>query len=285
MSFLLAISLALGASVCYGVSNFIGPLLVRQHTLVSVLVIGQLAALAGCAIYLAASRGAALPADDVGYAVLAGTGNACGLIWFYKATQLGPISVVAPIGATGAIVPVVWGLATGDALRATQVVGMALALAGAAAAARRPAQPAGDPATDYPDPVASAWWAAASAVAFGVFLTALPAASAHGRAWALFDARVALVAGVALWAGRRLREVSFSRTSRPMVLPGLLLLAGTLLYTVAADHGELSLVSVLGSLFPVVTVGLGVTLLQERLSGSQLAGVTAALSGIILISL
>jgi len=94
-----------------------------------------------------------------------------------------------------------------------------------------------------------------------LFLTALPAASSHGRAWALFDARMALVVGVGLWAGRRLLDVRIGLDSRPLVVPGLLLLAGTLLYTVAADHGELSLVSVLGSLFPVVTVGLGVTLL------------------------
>jgi drug/metabolite transporter (DMT)-like permease len=40
---------------------------------------------------------------------------------------------------------------------------------------------------------------------------------------------------------------------------------------------------VLGSLFPVVTVGLGVAVLQERLSQAQLAGVVAALTGIVLI--
>ena len=42
-----------------------------------------------------------------------------------------------------------------------------------------------------------------------------------------------------------------------LAIPGLLLVAGTLLYTVAADHGQLSIVSVLGSLFPVFTVGAG----------------------------
>jgi EamA domain-containing membrane protein RarD len=36
-------------------------------------------------------------------------------------------------------------------------------------------------------------------------------------------------------------------------------------------------------LFPVVTVGLGVAVLQERLSQVQLVGVVAALSGILLI--
>ncbi len=69
-----------------------------------------------------------------------------------------------------------------------------------------------------------------------------------------------------------------------MAVPGLLLVSGTVLYIAAAGHGQLSLVSVLGSLFPVVTVGLGVVLLGERLSGVQAVGVTATLAGVVLIA-
>ncbi len=83
----------------------------------------------------------------------------------------------------------------------------------------------------YPDPRASVIWAPASAVAFGVFLTALPKASKDGRAWALFDARVALVALVGLWAGRRIGGLRATRDLPLMAVPGLLLVAGTLLYT------------------------------------------------------
>ncbi len=43
--------------------------------------------------------------------------------------------------------------------------------------------------------------------------------------------------------------------------------------------------SVLGSLFPVVTVGLGVALLGERLSRVQAIGVAATLLGVALIAL
>jgi drug/metabolite transporter (DMT)-like permease len=281
---MLAIALALGSSACYGVSNFLGPQLARRHTLVSVLMLSQLAALAASTVYLLASGGRALPSSDMWLALLAGAGNAGGLIGFYVAAELAPLSVVAPIGAVGAIVPVVWGLTSGESLKLTQAAGLVLAMGGAALAARRP-QPTADQIRRYPDPRAGAIWAAGSAVAFGVFLTALPAASAHGQAWALFDARVGVVLLTGLWAGRRLRAIRVSSRSPLLTIPGLLLICGTLLYTTATVHGELSLVSVLGSLFPVVTVGLGVAVLQERLSQTQLVGVFAALAGIVLIGI
>ena len=278
----LAIALALGSSACYGLSNFLGPQLARRHTLASVLMLSQVAALAASALYLAASGGRALPSSDMWLAFLAGAGNAGGLIGFYVAAELAPLSVVAPIGAVGAIVPVIWGLTTGDSLKLTQVAGLVLAMGGAALAARRPL-PTASQIRRYPNLRSGAIWAAGSAVAFGVFLTALPAASAHGQAWALFDARVGVVLLIGLWAGRKLRAIRISGRSVLLTVPGLLLITGTLLYTTATAHGELSLMSVLGSLFPVVTVGLGVTVLQERLSQTQMVGVVAALSGIVLI--
>ena len=191
--------------------------------------------------------------------------------------------MAAPIGATGAIVPVVWGLASGDQLRWTQALGMVLAMGGAALAARRTAEGEGA-ARVYPDPRASVLYAVCSAVAFGVFLTALPKASADGHAWALLDARIMLVALVAIWAGRRLAGIRVERNWPLLALPGLLLVLGTLLYITAADHGQLSLVSVLGSLFPIFTVGLAAVVLGERLSPLQAVGVTAALAGIVLIA-
>lgn len=248
----------------------------------TVLMCSQVAALGAATLYLMANGGPALPSSDVWLALLAGAGNAGGLIGFYVAAELAPLSIVAPIGAVGAVVPVMWGVGSGDSLRVAQIVGLVLAMGGAALVARRPGQ-TGEQVRRYPDPRRGAIWAAGSSVAFGVFLTALPAASAHGQAWALFDARVGVVVLTGLWAGRRLRVMRLSPRSVLLTVPGLLLITGTVLYTTAAAHGELSLVSVLGSLFPVVTVGLGVAVLREKLSQAQLVGVVAALSGIVLI--
>ena len=46
----------------------------------------------------------------------------------------------------------------------------------------------------------------------------------------------------------------------------------------------ISIVSVLGSLFPVFTVGLSVGLLDDRLSPAQAAGMVASFTGIALIA-
>jgi drug/metabolite transporter (DMT)-like permease len=335
----LAIVLALGSSACYGVSNFLGPQLARRYTLISALLLSQTAALIACALYVIFGASRSFPASGMWLALLAGIGNAGGLIGFYKAAELGPLSVVAPIGAVGAVIPVVWGLTSGgESLKLTQAVGLVFALGGAVLAARGtppiPEQVLDDPILTgsstprdgelsagvalavahaahstaatvseparladavgpelrhpeprHQDPRASALWASASAVAFGVFLTALPKAAAHGRAWALFDARLVMVMLIILWAGRGLRTIKLERGIAILAVPGLLLLTGTLLYTAAAARGELSLVSVLGSLFPIFTVGLGVALLHERLSRTQTVGVLAALGGVVLIAL
>lgn len=280
---MLAVSLALGCSVCYGVSNFLGPQLAKRQNIVAVLVLSQVAALVACLVYVVAASGPALPAGETVTAAVAGLGNAAGLIGFYRAAELGPLAIVAPIGATGAAVPVLFGLATGDALEPWQVAGIVLAMVGAVLAARQgPTEEALD--RPYADPRASVIWAVGSAVAFGVFLTALPEASDSGQAWALLDARLALVVLLLAWAGRRLVEVPFDRSSFLLAVPGLLLVLGTALYAAAAGEGQLSLVSVLGSLFPVVTVGLGVAVVGERLTRVQAAGVASALTGIVLIA-
>lgn len=277
---MVTVLLALASSACYGVSNFIGPMLARRDAIVVVLFVSHFAALLGAAAYLAATGGEALTGGPLALAALAGAGNAGGLIGFYKAASLGPIAVAAPIGALGAVIPIVWGLAHGDALTALQAAGMVLALGGGMLAARRPAAP-----TElYPDPRRSIVWAFAGAVAFGTFLTALPAASEHGRGWALFDARLALVVILVLWAGGGLRALRLQARTPLLAVPGLLLLGGTLLYLLAADRGQLSLVSVLSSVAPVFTVGLSVGLLEERPTRAQAVGVAAALAGIALIA-
>jgi EamA domain-containing membrane protein RarD len=127
--------------------------------------------------------------------------------------------------------------------------------------------------------------ASLAAVGFGVFLTALKPASSEGIFWGVLVSRVSLL--VLLIGGALIARTAVRvgvRELPSVALPGLLLFAGTLLYASATRHGLLSVVSVIGSLNPIVTVTLALVFLHERLSRPQWAGVGAALTGVVLLS-
>ncbi len=276
---MLAIVLALGTSVAYGVSNFFGPLLGRSHPQAAVLLVGQLAALAGAFVLVAAVADPVPSAHGIALGLLAGVGNILGLATFYRAAELGPISIAAAIGATGTTLPVIYGLASGESLQVNEAAGIVLAIAGAILASQK-----GDPVVIPPKAAA---WAVLSAFGFGGFLIALPeAVDRGGTAWALLDARLAVV--VLLVAGALVLRAPMRAGSRALpklALPGLLLLAGTLMYAEATQRGLLSVVSVLASLATVVTVTLSYFILGERLNALQRTGVAAATLGVVLLAL
>lgn len=287
----LAIVFALYTSVAYGVANFLAPVLMRRHAFAAVLLTGQLAALVGTVVLLALSGEASPPLGAVGLAALAGVGNAAGLAGFYEAVRFGPLSVATPIGATSAVLPVVVGVVGGDTLAAVQVAGIVLAIGGAALASRRSTTQPDEAHWDLPRCV---FFSVIAALGLGVLLAALPGAAEDGGLfWALTVQRTVIVlCFVALIVTRGqtfARPVGLPPSSRlgraALVVPGVLLLTGTLMYVLAAERGQLSVVAVCGSLFPLVTVGLAIAFLGERLSRAQAAGVVAAVAGVCLIAI
>ena len=275
---MLAIVLALGTSVAYGTSNLLGPLLNRRHSLASVLLVGQFAALVAAALLVVFSSESRPSAEAIVIAGVAGAGNITGLAALLKAAQFGSVSIVSAIGALGTAVPVLVGVVTGDALSALQVAGIVCAIFGAVLAAQRGTHAHLDR--------AGVVWSLIAAVGFGVFLVALPEAAESGTAWALLDARIAvcvfLVAGVLVLGA----EVSPPGRDLPlMTVPGLLLLAGTLMYAEATARGLLSVSAVLASLATVVTAALAFVVWHERLSRVQWGGIVVATLGVMLLAL
>ncbi|MDP9384058.1 MAG: DMT family transporter [Actinomycetota bacterium] len=284
----MAVALALLTSIAYGSSNYLGPRLARGAPVFVLLIAGQSCSLALSALVVA-GQGDAVPAGDaVAAALVAGLGNAFGLVLFYRAAATGPLSIVTPIGALGAAVPVAYGLSQGESLTALKAAGIVLALGGLALVARRPsaaAAAAGPPVPKEHDRRRAVVLALASAFFFGLFLAAMGPASEDSSGWAVLLSRASLVVillAVALSTGAQLR---LPAARLPLlVIPGILLFAGTLAYAAATREGDLSVVSVVGSLFPVVTVGLALGLDRERLSPAQLAGAIATMAGIVALS-
>lgn len=280
----MAILLALGTSLSYGVANFLAPVYARRFPLAAVLLAGQLAALAFAVAALAAS-GESLPGGDaILLGVLAGAGNAMGLIGFLLAADAGPVSLAAPIGATGGVLPVVYGIAQGDPLGALEAVGLTLALVGVILAARRPIDPDPEVAAGE-DLRACVGFALMSALGFGLLLILLPEAADDGRWWALVDARLVIVFAVLAFAAVTGRSLRAPRARLPqLAVPGVMLVTGTLLYTLATDRGSLSVVAVLASLNPAVTVGLAVVVLSERLARVQAIGIAFIILGVVIVA-
>ena len=283
----MAVALALLTSIAYGSSNYLGPRLARDAPVFVLLIAGQSCSLALAALVVAFQGDPVPGGDAIAAAFVAGLGNALGLVLFYRAAAAGPLSIVTPIGALGAGVPVAYGVAQGESLTALKAAGIVLALGGLALVARRPsaAAAAGPAVAHSTDRGRAVALALASAVCFGVFLAAMGPASEDSSGWAVLLSRASLLVvlfAVALATGAQLR---LPAGRLPLLaIPGVLLFAGTLAYAAATREGDLSVVSVVGSLFPVVTVGLALGLDRERLSRAQLAGALATMAGIVALS-
>jgi uncharacterized membrane protein len=250
--------------------------------LAGVMLVSQATGLVFVAIWVIAARDPLPPASDVLPAVIAGTGGAVALSAFYRALSIGTMSIVAPISATGALVPVITGLAGGDHPSAAQGAGMAAAVVGVILASRE--QQEGGAAVDARRSVLLALVAAAG---FGLFLTLLKPASDHSVPWALLFVRLSSVSTIGIAAavrGAAVRPVFAARALPAVALVGTLDVAANALYALATTKGLLSIVSVLGDLYPVSTILLARAVLQERVRRSQEAGIVAVLAGVALIA-
>ena len=209
---MVAIVLGLGSSVCWGLADFLGGLQSRRVPVVGVLLFSQAAGLVGIAVIVALSGEGAPSAEDMLPAALAGAGGAIALSAFYRALAIGTMSIVAPISATGAAVPVIVGVATGDRPAVLQVVGIAAATAGIVLASRE-ASPDEDRAAANRLSIGLALFAA---VGFGAFFVGMSAGADASVLWALLVARASSVIMLCAYAAAaRPRPVARGQTHQP----------------------------------------------------------------------
>jgi uncharacterized membrane protein len=286
----LALGLALLSSLAWGVADFIAGLKSRSLPVVTVMLVAVLTGLllAGAIV---AGRGLAPPAAPyLGYAALSAVLGSIGLAAFYRGLAVGAMSIVAPIAATGAAVPVAFGLASGERPGAVLAAGALLAVAGVAVAAREPKPEEGHGEGSLAGArrarvARGAPLALLAAVGLGGFLVAIDAASEGDVGWAILVNRIGSLGLLALVGlALRPRPPVGLRDAAPAVAVGVLETTANLLIAMATTLGLVSLVGVLASLYPVVTVALARVLLGERTARVQQAGAAAALGGVVLIA-
>lgn len=277
---MIGVVLALAASLSWGIADFGGGLGARRVQVIWVLVVSQVAGLVLVGVMYLATRPEAPTGREYSWGLFAGVMGVVGLASFYRALAVGTMGIVGPISATGAIVPVVYGLVRGERPAALQAVGIVVAVIGVVAASLEPL-----PEGAGRKLATGVGFSLLAAVGFGCSILGLNRVSQAGVVWGTLTLRLTVVPLVLLAALVMRPSAARLRPVLPLLIAtGLFDTGANLLYGASARHGLISVVSVLASLYPVVLVALAYVVLHERISRPQLAGVALALTGVALIS-
>lgn len=273
----MAALLALFSAVVFGAGDFFGGTASRRN---HVLVVVAVSHVVGLLLILSVAPFMAdeITLEDLAYGLGAGLFGAVGIGCLYHALGRGPMAVVAPVTAvSNAALPAIWGIGFGERLTVLHLAGVALGLL-AIALVSRSAEPTGGAATGPVTPGLLAECLVAGA-GFGGFFIFMDLTAEATTPWPLVSARVAS-AGIALLLLARMRRSPVPRRGEgalAMVVAGTLDMTANLAVLLAVHRGMLSLVAVLGSLYPASTVLLARYVLGERMSRTQVVGLAVAL--------
>ena len=295
----LALVLSLVAALTYGTSDFFGGLASRRlnvlHATAGTYVVATVAVGAGLLLV-----GGVWTTDATALGALAGILAVVGFVAFYAALAIGPMSLLSPaIALIGGVVPVAVAAATGQSLGPLQWIAIAVAVI-ATVLISVPSQRSSERVT-----LRAAVLAVIAGLGLGGSVVALDFTDA---ASGLVPAMVEMLVGVAvlllLIAVLKVTRASFSLLAifepppaagrqgftarRAWVLAtiaGLLLGVSNSLITIALHEGNLAVVSVLVSLYPLATVVLAAVVLRERLSAVQITGIALAIAACVALAL
>ncbi|MDG9707220.1 DMT family transporter [Streptomyces sp. DH10] len=278
---------ALATSLLWGLADFGGGLLTRRTPALTVVVVSQTIAVVVLGVVVVATGGWSEAGPQLWFAVAAGLVGPVAMLAFYKALALGPMGVVSPLGSIGVAVPVGVGLVLGERPGALQFVGILVAVAGVCLAG-------GPQFRGAPVQRQAIALTLLAAFGFGAVMALIAEASTTltGLFLALFVQRVTNVAagGLALYVSVRrgapaLPADGFPWRSLPaLAFVGLADVAANGTYSIAAQHGPVTVAAVLASLYPVVTAVAARGVLRERLRAVQAAGAGLALVGTVLLA-
>lgn len=216
------------------------------------------------------------------FAVLSGIAGNIGLLLFYHALATRNMSIAAPVSALmTAILPVTAGFLTEGVPGPFTVVGFLFAFAAVWLVSRNPASTRGFRAhlADLVVPLLAG-------VGFGLFFVFIHEATRDSTIWPMIASRTTGIVIVgAVMLARRIDWRVEPSVRFPVVASGVLDISGNLFFILAGQLGRLDVASVLGALYPGITVLLAWLFLKERLAPLQWVGVAAALIAIMLLTL
>jgi drug/metabolite transporter (DMT)-like permease len=276
------------SAVVYGASDFLGGLASRRMSALLASFIGFAVALAVTAVALVIEQ-PVWSTEAVVLGAIAGVAGSIGTWALYACLAIGPMSILSPgVAAIYAVLPAVVGILLGErfppigyaALVVVVIAGILLSATPESGVAKRPSG-------------RGLAYAATAGVAFAGYIIAIDATPAESG---LIPLLVDLIAGGTLFAlalawGRIRKgpgELQGLRDRRAVLLAlgaGALLVTGNILLVVGLHLGDLAVMGVLNSLYPLGTVILAMAVLRERLTALQGIGIVLALAGAVVLSL
>ena len=278
---MLTILLSSVTSLLFGCSDFLGGLASRRDSAFAVTANAHLIGLAIMAVAVVVFP-SPFGVADLAWGAAAGVAGGIGVTALYGALAVGRMGVVAPLtAALSGSLPALYDLLRGTALRPLSLVGLAIALVAIVIVSA-----SGDPEERAEMPSRAIALAVLAGVGFtGCFIFFSLAAKTSG----LMPLLAARVVSVAL-----LMAITFARRGHVTLAPdarasaygaGALDAAANVTMLTAIRVGPLAVASVLGSLYPVVTILLARVVLKERLRPVQRAGVALALAAVMLTAI
>ena len=275
----MGILLALAAAVLYGSSDFGGGLASRRLGSLRVSVAGSAVAAMAAWVTLILVGGPGPSLRAVAWGLASGLAGGAGTLVLYRGLARGQMSVVGPLSAVGAaVVPVVAGVALGERPSLLSVAGVLVALPAivlvAASGSVRGKLGAG------------LFDGLAAGLAFGILFVGLAQAGRNAGLWPVASEQTgALLITLAIAVKTREPLRIPLRAAGLPVLAGASGLAATLAYFYATHFSMLAIAAVLVSLYPGVTVLLARTVLHERFTPAQRAGLGLCALAIAAIAL
>jgi drug/metabolite transporter (DMT)-like permease len=277
----MTVVLALFASLFIGASDFLGGLDSRTRNPLEtslVLFLATLVTLVPIAIVLGASD---LTGHDLGLGAVSGLTTSVAYVGFFAAIGHGRISIVAPISAAvTALLPAVVGIAEGNTLSTLARCGVLCALLAIPLVAYQTEDgEAGDWSTTRQVLVS-----VLCGIGFGFYFICIGHTHRSSGLWPTVATVVVAIAVTVPVAARAGAMPSFASLSRLAVAGGVALGIADSALTTALQRGPLTVASVLGNLYPLVTIALGVAILGERVRIWHAAGIALAVAGVAMIA-
>jgi drug/metabolite transporter (DMT)-like permease len=269
------------ASVMWGTSDFLGGFAAKGWRAERVALISQGIGLAALLLLAPVVTGAIAPADDLAWGAAAGVTGAIGAVLLYRALAIGPMNAAAPtIAVVAAIVPSAIGLLQGERPSAVVLGGVGLAVVAVSLVGG-----AGSPGPTEPRASAHVLVVSASAgVGLGLANACFAQTASSSGLWPVTMTKLVALVAIGAFAAAFVRGSRGTRRNvRYSVATGCVDVTATASLAIALQRGSLVVVSVVGSLFPAVTVVLARWFLKERIGGLQAVGIALALVAIVMI--